>query len=69
MRKYYLQKIEVIQMFQRKKYGMENHRTSEIGDKEWIEMTKEIGGKRKVQSCGSQENRIMKGGMGWLAMQ
>ena len=47
---------------------MENHRTSEIGGKEWIEMTKEIGGKRKVQSCGSQENRIMKGGMGWLAM-
>lgn len=56
-------------MFQGKKYGMENHRTSEIGDKEWIEMTKEIGGKRKIQSCGSQENGIMKGGMGWLAMQ
>lgn len=45
-------------MFQGKKYGVENHRTWEIGDKEWIEMTKEIGGKRKFSLAGVKRTEL-----------
>ena len=53
-------------MFQGKKYGVENHRTWEIGDKERIEMAKEFGGKKRAQSYGSQESRIWKQAWGDL---